>query len=70
MIARILLVLAILLFLALWVRAVIDVARRGDLSVLSKVAWGVGMLVLPFIGLLVYTMVRPPDAQIAERTRR
>jgi hypothetical protein len=33
----------------------------------AKVAWAVGMLVVPFIGLLVYTMLRPTDAQIAQR---
>jgi hypothetical protein len=66
---RILIALAVVLFLVLWVRAVVDVARRGDLSGLGKAAWAVGMLVLPFIGLLVYTMLRPGDAEIARRAR-
>jgi len=57
------------LFLVLWVRAVIDVVRRGDLTVGVKAAWAIAMLILPFIGLFVYTMLRPSDAQIAQRSR-
>jgi hypothetical protein len=61
---RIILGAIIVLFLFLWVRAVIDVFRRPDLSVGGKAAWAVGMLIFPFIGLLVYTMLRPADSQL------
>jgi hypothetical protein len=67
---RIIVGAVIALFLVLWVRAVIDVMRRGDLTVGVKAAWAIGMLILPFIGLLVYTMLRPSDGQIAQRSRR
>ncbi len=70
MVIRIVLAAAVVLFLVMWVRALIDVVRRGDLSTLAKAAWAVGMLVVPFIGLLVYTMLRPTDAQIAQRAHR
>jgi len=60
----------IVLFLVLWVRAVIDVVRRGDLTIGVKAAWAIVMLIVPFIGLLVYTMLRPSDGQIAQRSRR
>lgn len=67
---RILLGAAILFFLFLWVRAVIDAfIRRPDLSVGGKAAWAIGMLIFPFIGLLVYTLLRPADSQIAQRHR-
>lgn len=66
---RILLGAVIVLFLVLWVRAVLDVFRRPDLSGLGKAAWAVGMLVFPFVGLLIYTMLRPADSQLAERRR-
>jgi Phospholipase_D-nuclease N-terminal len=62
---RILIVAAVAIFLVLWVRAVMDAFRRPDLSTSAKAAWAIIMLVLPFIGLLVYTMLRPSDAQIA-----
>ena len=66
---RVLLLAVVALFLVLWVRAVIDVVRRGDLTVGVKAAWSIIMLILPFIGLLIYTMLRPSDAQIAQRSR-
>lgn len=59
---RILLIIVIVLFLVLWARAVIDVFRRHDLSVGGKAGWTIFMLFIPFIGLLVYTMLRPANA--------
>ena len=70
MLMRILIAGTVALFLVLWVRAVLDVFRRGDLTGGTKAAWAVGMLILPFVGLLVYTMLRPSDAQIAQHSRR
>jgi hypothetical protein len=69
MFMRILLGAVIVLFLFLWVRAVIDVFRRPDLSGGGKAAWAIGMLVFPFIGLLIYTLLRPADSQLAQRRR-
>ena len=69
MIWRILIVAVVVLFLAMWVRAVLDVLRRPDLSAGAKAGWAIGMLIVPFIGLLVYTMLRPADSQIAQRRR-
>ena len=66
---RVILGAVIVLFLFLWVRAVIDVFRRSDLSGGGKVAWTIGMLIVPFIGLLIYTMLRPADSQLAQRRR-
>ena len=59
---RILLLAVVVLFLVLWVRAVIDVFRRNDLSGGGKALWVVGMLIFPFIGLLLYVMLRPATA--------
>ena len=67
---RILIVAAVFLFLVLWVRAVVDVYRRVDLSTSAKAAWALIMLILPFVGLLIYTMLRPGDTQVARRSRR
>jgi hypothetical protein len=69
-IVRLLIIATVVLFLILWVRAVIDVFRRGDLSGGAKAGWAIFMLILPFIGLLVYTMLRPSDAQIQRNTPR
>ena len=60
MLIRILIVAAVILFLVMWVRAVIDVYRnRHDLSGGAKAGWTIIMLILPFIGLALYTMLRP-----------
>ena len=70
MLVRILIIVAIAIFLVAWVRAVVDVVRRGDLTSLGKAAWAIGMLIVPFAGLLLYTLLRPSDAQIRQRGRR
>jgi hypothetical protein len=62
---RILIIAAVILFLIMWVRAVMDVFRRGDLGGGAKAAWAIIMLLVPFVGLLLYYMLRPSDAQIA-----
>jgi hypothetical protein len=59
---RIIIGIVVVLFLILWVRAVIDVFRRRDLRGGGKAGWTIFMLILPFIGLLVYTMLRPANA--------
>jgi Phospholipase_D-nuclease N-terminal len=64
---RILIIAALIIFLVLWVRAVIDAFRRPDLSTSAKAGWALIMLIFPFIGLLVYTMMRPGDTQIRQR---
>jgi hypothetical protein len=64
LIVRLVIAATVILFLVFWVRAVIDVFRRPDLTRSAQAAWTIGMLVLPFIGLLIYTMLRPSDAQL------
>ena len=46
----------------LWVRTVLELFRRTDLSSSAKAAWAIIMLIFPFIGLAVYTLMaaRPP----------
>ena len=65
---RFLIIAAVILFLILWIRAVIDVFRRSDLSGAAKAAWAIIMLLVPLIGLLMYYILRPSDAQITQRS--
>ena len=69
MIIRILIAAVVILFLVMWVRAVIDVFKRPDLTRAAQAAWMIGMLVIPFVGLLVYTMLRPSDSQLRRKRR-
>ncbi len=41
-------------WLVAWAVGVVAVLRRGDLGVLGKALWVVVLLVLPFLGLLVF----------------
>jgi Short C-terminal domain/Phospholipase_D-nuclease N-terminal len=45
----------------LWVFALVDLARRADLSSLAKGLWAVAIVLLPIIGMLVYFITRPDD---------
>jgi phospholipase D-like protein len=49
---------AVVLWLVLWIGVVIEVLRRGDLSVGAKAGWIVLVLVLPFVGLFIYALFR------------
>ena len=59
---RIVLGIIIVFFLAMWLWAVVDVFRRTDLGIGGKLAWILVMLLIPFIGLLVYVLLRPASA--------
>ena len=56
---RILILAAVAIFLVFLVRAFIDVVRRRDLTASSKAAWVLALVLLPFLGLAIYTMLRP-----------
>ena len=60
MVMRILILAAVAIYVVFWVRAIIDIARRRDLTTSAKAAWMIFLLILPFISLLIYLMVRPP----------
>jgi hypothetical protein len=67
-VGRIIIIAVVAIFLVLWVRMVRDVLSRGDLSGAAKAAWAIIALVVPFAGLLLYTLIRPSDAEIARRS--
>jgi hypothetical protein len=60
----------ILLFLPLamvWAFALIDIFRRDDIGGGSKALWVACVILLPFLGTLIYLVVRKPGATRAER---
>jgi Phospholipase_D-nuclease N-terminal/Short C-terminal domain len=48
----------------LWVFALTDLARRVDISGLAKGLWAVAIVLLPIIGMVIYFIVRPRDAEM------
>ncbi|HSC90789.1 MAG TPA: SHOCT domain-containing protein [Gaiellaceae bacterium] len=61
------LLLIFLPLIMIWAFALLDVFRRDDLGGLSKAIWVVVIIFLPFIGTLIYLIVRPPGATQEER---
>ena len=67
MLIRVLILAAVAIYAVFWARALLDVARRPDLSGSAKAGWAIVMLVLPFAGLVLYTMLRPAKPQAHRR---
>jgi hypothetical protein len=62
--------LLLLIFVPLvliWGLAVVDIFRRDDIGGVGKAVWLVVVIVLPFIGTLVYLVLRRPGATKQER---
>jgi hypothetical protein len=61
--------LVLLLFVVLWIALVYwtytDASRRGALSIL----WGLVAVVVPYVGTLIYLIVRPPEYLEESRER-
>jgi nitric oxide reductase large subunit len=52
--------LLVLPLVLLWVYALVDVIRRDDLNSPAKTLWVVAILVIPYIGALIYLAIRAP----------
>jgi Phospholipase_D-nuclease N-terminal/Short C-terminal domain len=53
--------------LMIWAFALVDIFRRDDLSGIWKALWVVVIFLLPFLGTLIYLIVRPAGATKEER---
>jgi len=49
-----------------WVFALMDLFRRDDLSGWSKALWLIAIIIVPFLGVLIYFIARPVTAQDVE----
>jgi hypothetical protein len=56
-----LLTLLAIVWVLIWVLALVDILRRPDLRTSSKVIWAVVVLIIPVIGVIVYLVARPGD---------
>jgi hypothetical protein len=50
----------------LWLFALVDLARRQDLSGLAKGLWAVAIVFLPLIGMIVYFATSPDQVAPTE----
>jgi hypothetical protein len=58
-----LITLLVIVWLLIWMVALVEVIRRKDLTTASKVVWALVVLLLPVVGLIVYLVARPPEAE-------
>jgi len=59
----ILLIVLVPLLIA-WAYALIDIVRRVDIGVGAKALWAVCVILLPFLGTLIYLLLRPASANM------
>lgn len=64
-IGQLLVLLTVILWIALVYWTYTDARRRGTVAIL----WGIVAVVFPFIGTLVYLIVRPPEYALEARER-
>lgn len=57
------LIVVALPLIGLLVAAVIEIARRNDLTGLWKLLWMGALVLIPIFGLAFYIVVRPPHAE-------
>src|SRR4026209_1501105 len=51
----------------IWAFALLDIFRRDDIGGGSKALWVATVIILPFVGTLIYLIVRPPGGTREER---
>jgi Phospholipase_D-nuclease N-terminal/Short C-terminal domain len=51
----------------LWATALADIVRRDDMSGRAKALWVVCVILVPFLGTLIYLVTRPRVATYEER---
>jgi len=51
----------------IWAMALVDIFRRDDMRGWSKALWVVCVIVVPFLGTLIYLVTRPRGATPEER---
>lgn len=56
----VLLLIVALPLVALWIRSVFEVVRRGDYSATQRVTWLLILILIPVVGLAAYVVARRP----------
>jgi len=53
--------LLVIVWLLIWIVALVELVRRPDLTTGSKVLWALLILLVPVIGVIIYLVARPPE---------
>lgn len=53
--------------LLIWAFAMVDIFRRDDIAGWIKALWMLAVILVPFLGTLIYLIFRPPGATPEER---
>jgi Phospholipase_D-nuclease N-terminal len=56
--------------LIVWAIGVVDIVRRKDLETGPRVGWIILVILLPFVGTLVYWFLRKPSEQEIEQAQQ
>jgi hypothetical protein len=65
----VLLIVFIIPVVILWGYAIVSLIGRRDLGIGGKLAWLIGILILPIIGSVLYFMLRPAPQQQNQRAQ-
>jgi len=60
--AYVILIIVLIPLVIAWAYALIDIVRRVDIRIGAKALWAVCVILLPFIGTLIYLLLRPASA--------
>ena len=55
-----LLVVVVVPLIALWIRSVVEVARRQDYIATQRLTWALILVLIPVVGLAAYVVARTP----------
>jgi uncharacterized membrane protein len=56
-----LITLIAIVWVLIWIVALVELVRRKDLTRGKKAAWALIILLLPVVGLIFYLVMRPPE---------
>ena len=60
--AYVILIIVLIPLVIAWGYALLDIVRRIDIRTGTKVIWGLVVVLLPFLGTLIYLLLRPASA--------
>jgi hypothetical protein len=57
-------IICIVVWVATWIYAIVDMFKRKDMKGWHIAAWMAAIIIFPLVGLIAYILFRPPAGQI------